>query len=96
MTYQICRFEPGHLMALPGALHMIPLNEMRAAIQRHVSGDWGDVCESDKRSNERALKTGERLVSISHLRRPQISDHYGSGPVCNHRPSAGGILRRSY
>ena len=32
-------------------------------IRRHFSGDWGDCCEDDKRSNDAALRLGNRLVS---------------------------------
>mgnify|MGYP006149008237 CR=1 FL=1 len=32
-------------------------------LQRHQSGDWGDVCIEDKISNDEATKTGERVIS---------------------------------
>ena len=32
-------------------------------ITRHVRGDWGEVCESDKRLNDQALVDGSRLLS---------------------------------
>ena len=30
---------------------------------RHCNGDWGELCEEDKETNEYALKNGERLLS---------------------------------
>lgn len=30
---------------------------------RHCNGDWGDLCDEDKETNEYALKHGERLLS---------------------------------
>ena len=30
---------------------------------RHCNGDWGELCEEDKQTNEYALKNGERLFS---------------------------------
>lgn len=30
---------------------------------RHQSGDWGEVCEADKRENELSLAQGFRLLS---------------------------------
>lgn len=30
---------------------------------RHCNGDWGELCEEDKETNEYALKHGERLLS---------------------------------
>ena len=36
-------------------------------LQRHVSGDWGIVCEEDKEANNEALKSGARLLSAYFL-----------------------------
>lgn len=30
---------------------------------RHRACDWGDLCEEDKEMNDRALKTGDRVLS---------------------------------
>jgi hypothetical protein len=32
-------------------------------LQRHLNGDWGDLPEEDRRSNEIALRTGDQLFS---------------------------------
>ena len=33
-------------------------------LQRHLNGDWGDLCDDDRRQNDAALKSGEdRLFS---------------------------------
>ena len=32
-------------------------------LNRHVSGDWGSVCEEDKAENDRALESGDRILS---------------------------------
>jgi hypothetical protein len=37
------------------------------AIQRHIQGDWGEMCPEDKRENERALKNGTRLMSAYEI-----------------------------
>ena len=34
------------------------------SLGRHLTGDWGDVCEEDRQSNEEALKDGSRLFSV--------------------------------
>ena len=36
------------------------------ALDRHRRGDWGDVGKEDWQANERALKHGERLLSVYH------------------------------
>ncbi|WP_231962357.1 hypothetical protein [Symmachiella dynata] len=37
-------------------------------IHRHVSGDWGDLCDEDKQTNEDALSDGGRIFSTYHLK----------------------------
>ncbi|MCL2047390.1 MAG: DUF6094 domain-containing protein [Defluviitaleaceae bacterium] len=37
--------------------------DINSALQRHRTGDWGDVSESDWESNNNALKHGERILS---------------------------------
>ena len=32
-------------------------------LARYANGDWGDVCKEDWKSNDEALKNGERLLS---------------------------------
>ncbi|GFE60806.1 hypothetical protein [Geobacter sp. AOG2] len=34
-----------------------------ASLNRHVAGDWGEICGEDKLANESALLDGERLFS---------------------------------
>lgn len=36
------------------------------AVFRHRAGDWGDLCDEDKASNEEALRIGGRLFSAYH------------------------------
>jgi len=33
-------------------------------IQRHVVGDWGDICAEDRQVNADALQYGARLMSV--------------------------------
>ncbi len=34
---------------------------------RHAQGDWGEVCQEDKETNDYALENGERLLSAYTL-----------------------------
>ncbi|HXO19419.1 MAG TPA: hypothetical protein VOA87_05775, partial [Thermoanaerobaculia bacterium] len=45
--------------------HEAPLTFLR----RHVQGDWGEVCKEDGQANDRALRSGGRLLSAyrTHL-----------------------------
>ena len=62
------KFSPGRLMITRNALDVLPRSEINAAIGRHLRGDWGDVCESDKGVNDDALKNGGRLLSVYHTK----------------------------
>ena len=58
-------FNLGQILATPA--HLAALEESGQTpqffITRHVRGDWGEVCESDKRLNDQALVDGSRLLS---------------------------------
>ena len=58
------RFNPGRRMITRNAKNALPRREVDAAINRHLSGDWGDVCQSDWQRNEQALRDGDRLLSV--------------------------------
>ena len=58
------RFNPGRLMITRNAKNALPRREVDAAINRHLSGDWGDVCQSDWQRNAQALRDGDRLLSV--------------------------------
>lgn len=59
------KFNLGQTVATPGALEA--LNESGQSpiefIRRHFAGDWGDVDDEDKQTNEDALIHGDRLLS---------------------------------
>ena len=58
-------FSPGQVFKTPGAAD-IPQTVLLAALKRHLSGDWGDVSEDDKQSNDEAVKDGDRILSAYH------------------------------
>jgi len=60
------RFSLGKLVATPAALAAVSPAEITRAIDRHHSGDWGDVCPEDHAANERALIEETRLFSVYH------------------------------
>ncbi|MDP2895515.1 MAG: hypothetical protein Q8Q12_03020 [bacterium] len=63
------RFALGQLVATPGALQALeatgqaPLEFLR----RHVSGDWGDLGDEDRKENELSLEHGFRILSAYRL-----------------------------
>ncbi len=58
-------FPLGRTVATPGALSALcdagqsPLEFLR----RHQTGDWGELCDADKRENELSLKNDFRILS---------------------------------
>lgn len=58
-------FELGQVVATPGALQALEEASQipEEFLLRHVSGDWGDLDEHDRRENELALEKGFRLFS---------------------------------
>ena len=64
-------FPMGMLVATPGALRTISDDDFVNALGRHLRGDWGDVCETDRRTNNAALKYGARLFSVYHTQAKQ-------------------------
>ena len=63
------KFPLGRIVATPGALSAFQESgeEPGTYLQRHISGDWGDVCAEDRQENERSLIHGWRLLSAYTL-----------------------------
>ncbi|MFH1416758.1 MAG: hypothetical protein ABII12_00510 [Planctomycetota bacterium] len=60
------RFNPGRTVITPAAHGALNAMDIIGAMMRHLTGDWGDVCEEDRRENEFSLKEGFRLLSVYH------------------------------
>jgi hypothetical protein len=62
-------FDPGSCVATPAAVDAIESAGMDATeiLDRHVCGDWGDLCEDDCQANEAALECGSRILSFYRL-----------------------------
>ena len=58
-------FDLGRVVATPGAMALLVSTGESPArlLDRHASGDWGEVPPEDARENERSLKYGWRLMS---------------------------------
>ncbi len=59
------KFPLGQCLATPGALEALEQSGETPAkfLKRHISGDWGDMSESDKKLNDEALIDGSRIMS---------------------------------
>ena len=59
-------FSLGKVVYTQGIQHLLDEKlgvNLSIYLQRHLSGDWGNVCIEDKLTNDEATKTGERIIS---------------------------------
>ena len=62
----VALFPLGRLVATPGALALLRSageDLLPTLLERHRSGDWGDVPPEDARENEFSVRYGFRIVS---------------------------------
>lgn len=57
------KFELGRIVYTHGVADSFMRNETITMLHRHRKGDWGDLCEEDKATNDQALREGSRLLS---------------------------------
>jgi hypothetical protein len=61
-------FHTGQIVASRGVYNLACQNPdfaqlVQKSLNRHVKGDWGDVDDEDKQTNDQALKQSTRLLS---------------------------------
>jgi hypothetical protein len=63
------RFPPGRIVATPGALATLEEAGESPGIflKRHLTGDWGEVDDHDRRENDLSVVRGFRLLSVYTL-----------------------------
>ena len=65
------KFEIGQLVATHGVANLMNEDPVfsgfaRRSFRRFISGDWGEMCESDKQQNEGALKNSENRIFAAY------------------------------
>lgn len=62
-------FHLGLVVATVGVLDLLDRTGTNASalLCRHQYGDWGAVCASDARSNDKAISDGSRILSAYEL-----------------------------
>jgi hypothetical protein len=62
-------FSLGQIVSTPGALEafMKEGGRMTDLLRRHVTGDWGDLCDDDRRENDLSVKEQLRILSAYTL-----------------------------
>lgn len=61
------KFAHGRIVTTPGALSVATAAVLGELLGRHLRGDWGDLDDEDKRTNEYGLRFGTRLLSAYNL-----------------------------
>ncbi len=58
-------FQLGRVVATPAALSLLEGHNLTALhfVQKHVTGQFGDLCDEDKEANNEAIWNGERVLS---------------------------------
>ena len=64
-TTPSARFYLGRVFSTPGAMEALAESNQHPLefLQRHVSGDWGEVSDEDKSENEISVCEGFRILS---------------------------------
>ena len=62
-------FDLGQVVATPGAIVTFEKVDetIVSLLSRHVRGDWGNLHEEDKTTNDEAVKEGYRILSAYKL-----------------------------
>jgi|ERR1700677_870947 len=71
-------FDLGQLVATPGALAALEKSGQSPMdfLTRHVMGDWGDLCEEDRKENQFSLEKGFRLLSSYKTNAGDVSGNH--------------------
>jgi len=64
----VTKFSLGNIFSSAGVNEMMICDHsfmqfVNRSLARHAEGDWGDLCEEDKKENELSLREGFRLLS---------------------------------
>lgn len=56
-------FALGQIVITRHAHKVLTSRDVNEALIRHLEGDWGQVCESDRQLNDSAIQDGGRIMS---------------------------------
>jgi hypothetical protein len=67
-------FDLGQVVATPGALAALEKTGQSPMefLSRHVTGDWGDIPEEDRKENQYSVERGFRLLSSYRTTADQV------------------------
>ena len=56
-------FALGQIVITRHTQNVLSNRDLNEALIRHLEGDWGQVCESDRQLNDSAIQDGGRIMS---------------------------------
>jgi len=66
------KFELGQLIMTQSIPFVLTPEEVANALLSHSLGNWGDICEADKKANDNAVANNDdRIFSVYHSRKVQ-------------------------
>ena len=57
-------FQHGQLIITTAADELLNKEDVATGFRRHLDGDWGNLGEEDKQTNEDGVKHGYRIMSV--------------------------------
>lgn len=60
-------FDVGECRATKGVQEILDKDQMFHLLDKHITGDFGDLCDEDKMTNIMAIRYGERILSRYEL-----------------------------
>lgn len=70
-------FPLGEIVATPGALEACNPVHLTRCLGRHSRGDWGNVCDEDRATNDEAVSAGFRILSAYAIDPAKPAKGYG-------------------
>ena len=61
--FPIAVLRLGRIVATPNALQSLTHEDILLGIRRHRAGDWGNLSDDNRASNDQSLLDGSRIVS---------------------------------
>ncbi len=59
----VVKVDAGRVFATPETLSCVHVDDLFDSFVRHISGDWGDVSEEDRKANDKAIEFSSRIRS---------------------------------
>jgi hypothetical protein len=76
MTTMQPKFELGRCLVTPAAQEAVSQVRVLECLERHRSGDWGEVSDDDWAENELSLREGYRLLSSYTIDDDRSAAHF--------------------